>query len=142
MANKTKEPRILTPVTILWQDILMLPIIGTIDSKRSQEIMEAILTKISETEAKVVILDIMGVPTVDSAVANHILKMAKASRLMGADCIISGISPVIAQTLVHLGVELEGILTRSTLRDAVEFAFGSLGLEVREAKEASKKKVA
>ncbi len=142
MADKTKEPRTLTPVTILWQGILMLPIIGTIDSKRAQDIMETMLTKISETEAKVIILDIMGVPTVDSAVANHLLKMTRASRLMVTDCIISGISPVIAQTLVHLGVELGDVLTSSTLRYAVEFAFGRLGLEVREAKEASKKKVA
>src|SRR5687767_6005624 len=92
-----------TPVNILWDGILLIPISGMMDSSKAQSIMESMLEKILETEAKTIILDILGVAAVDSAVANHILKMSKATKLMGCDCLISGISPAIAQTLVHLG---------------------------------------
>ena len=130
----------ITPVTILWEKILMLPITGVIDSKRAQEMMEVVLAKISQTESKILILDILGVATVDSAVANHLLKITKATQLMGCTCIITGISPTISQILVHLGVELRDIVTRSTLKDGLEVAFEVLGLEVREIKEPSKKR--
>jgi len=93
--------------------------------------METMLTKVSETGYKTIILDILGVVTVDSAVANHLIKIAKATKLMGCSCIISGISPAIAQTMVHLGIELRGLETTYTLRDALEIAFYDIGLEVR-----------
>jgi len=102
--KKTKEQlisEIATPVIILWQDILAIPIVGTVDSKRAQQIMEIILNKISTTESKVIILDILGVPFVDTAVADHLLKISRAAKLMGCDCVISGMSPAIAQTLVQ-----------------------------------------
>ncbi|MEE8056594.1 MAG: STAS domain-containing protein [Pseudomonadales bacterium] len=121
-----------TPVIVLWDQILMLPIVGTVDSTRGQEMMATMLAKIQETEAKIIILDILGVATVDSGVASHLIKISKATTLMGADCIISGISPEIAQTLVQLGVELGEVATRSTLRDALEIAFDKLSLEVRQ----------
>lgn len=128
------------PVTILWESILMLPIVGVVDSKRAQEIMETILTKILETEAKFIILDILGVPNIDSAVANHFIKITKATALMGCTSIVTGISPPIAQTLVHLGVELKDIITRATLKDGLQTAFDALGFEVKEAKESPKKR--
>lgn len=134
MAKETKQTDTVvpttTPVTILWDNILMLPIVGVVDSKRAQEIMETILAKALETEAKQIILDILGVATVDSAVANHLLKITKATTMMGCNCIISGISPAIAQILVHLGVELGDIVTVATLRDAVAIAFDNLDLAV------------
>ena len=129
-----------TPITILWKNILLLPIVGIVDSKRGQEIMETMLARIQEFEAKVIILDILGVAIVDSAVANHIIKISKATKLMGCDCIITGISPSIAQTLVQLGIELKDTVTRTNLKDGLETAFGMLGLEVREKKEAAKRK--
>ena len=94
-----------TPVVELWDDILALPLIGTLDSERTQIVMETLLQKIVETGAAIAIIDITGVPTVDTLVAQHLLKTVAATRLMGADCIISGIRPQIAQTIVHLGVE-------------------------------------
>jgi len=123
-----------TPITILWKNILLLPIVGIVDSKRGQEIMETMLARIQEFEAKVIILDILGVAIVDSGVANHLLKISNATKIMGCNCIITGISPSIAQSLVHLGVDLKDIITRTSLKDGVEMAFGILGLEVKEKK--------
>lgn len=137
--EKSNEVAVPTPVTILWKNVLMLPIVGIMDSKRGQEIMETILAKIQALEAKVIILDILGVPVIDSSVANHLIKITSATKLMGCSCIITGISPSIAQAVVSLGVELKDVATRSTLKDGVELAFGILGLEVREKKEAVKK---
>ena len=116
-----------TPVSMLWDDILMLPIVGIVDSKRAQEIMDAMLLKISHTTARVMILDISGVSVIDTAVANHFIKMTKATSLMGCRCVISGISPMIAQTIVSLGIDLSEINTRSTLKDALAFAFAETG---------------
>ncbi len=116
-----------TPVSMLWDDILMLPIVGIVDSKRAQEIMDAMLMKISQTTARVMILDISGVSVIDTAVANHFIKMTKATSLMGCRCVISGISPMIAQTIVSLGIDLAEINTRSTLKDALAFAFAETG---------------
>jgi rsbT co-antagonist protein RsbR len=107
-----------TPVVELWKDILALPLIGTLDSARTQVVMESLLHKIVETGACVAIIDITGVPTVDTLVAQHLLKTVAAARLMGADCIISGIRPQIAQTIVHLGVDLSNVTTKSSLADA------------------------
>ena len=136
MPKKSGEFIVATPVNIVWEGILLVPIFGRVDSKKAQDVMETMLTKILDTEAKTIILDILGVAAMDSAVANHIVKITKATRLMGCECIVSGISPAIAQTLVHLGVDLAGVITRSTLKDALLFAFKSAGLELREIKEA------
>jgi rsbT co-antagonist protein RsbR len=122
-----------TPVTAIWQDILMLPIVGIIDSQRAQEVMNSILTKIAATRSKMMIMDISGVGVVDTAVANHLIKITKATRLMGCDCIISGLSPAIAQTIVDLGVDVGEVRTTSTLRDALESSFRQLGVELRRA---------
>lgn len=107
-----------TPVVQLWENILALPLIGTLDSERTQVVMESLLQKIVETGAALAIIDITGVPTVDTLVAQHLLKTVAAARLMGADCIISGIRPQIAQTIVHLGVDLSSVITKATLADA------------------------
>ncbi len=107
-----------TPVVELWENILALPLIGTLDSERTQVVMESLLQKIVQTGATIAIIDITGVPTVDTLVAQHLLKTVAAARLMGADCIISGIRPQIAQTIVHLGVDLSEVTTKATLADA------------------------
>jgi rsbT co-antagonist protein RsbR len=111
-----------TPVVVLWEGVLALPLIGTLDSARTQVVMESLLQKIVETGAGIAIIDITGVPTVDTLVAQHLLKTVSAARLMGADCIISGIRPQIAQTIVHLGVNLADVITKSTLADAFAIA--------------------
>ena len=107
-----------TPVVKLWDGILALPMIGTLDSARTQIVMESLLQKIVETGSQIAIIDITGVPTVDTLVAQHLLKTVTALRLMGADCIISGVRPQIAQTIVHLGVDLQGVTTKANLRCA------------------------
>lgn len=111
-----------TPVVKLWEGILALPIIGTLDSARTQTVMESLLQKIVETGSEVAIIDITGVPTVDTLTAQHLLKTVSAARLMGADCIISGIRPQIAQTIVYLGVDLQDVTTKSSLADAFALA--------------------
>jgi len=139
MAKATREAKLPTPVSILWEGILLVVIVGVVDSKRTQEIMETMLEKVSEAQSKTIIMDILGVPAVDTAVANHFIKITKATKLMGCECIISGISPVVAQALVNLGVELSDITTHSNLRDALRYAFEANGFEVRERKEATRK---
>jgi rsbT co-antagonist protein RsbR len=119
-----------TPVVKLWDGILALPMIGTLDSARTQVVMETLLQRIVETGAEVAIIDITGVPTVDTLVAQHLIKTVTAARLMGAECIISGIRPQIAQTIVHLGVELGDILTKATLADGFAVALQRRGLVV------------
>ena len=116
-----------TPVVELWQDILALPLVGSLDSQRTQIVMETLLQKIVETGASIAIIDITGVPTVDTLVAQHLLKTVAATRLMGADCIISGIRPQIAQTIVHLGVNLGDVTTKATLADAFKLALQRTG---------------
>jgi rsbT co-antagonist protein RsbR len=116
-----------TPVVKLWDGILALPMIGTLDSGRTQVVMEALLQRIVETGAEVAIIDITGVPTVDTLVAQHLIKTVTAARLMGADCIISGIRPQIAATIVHLGVDLTDIATKATLADAFRLALKRIG---------------
>ena len=120
-----------TPVVELWDGVLALPLIGTLDSARTQVVMESLLQRIVDTGAGIAIIDITGVPTVDTLVAQHLLKTVAAARLMGADCIISGIRPQIAQTIVHLGVELQDVLTKATLADAFKIALKRLGLTVQ-----------
>jgi rsbT co-antagonist protein RsbR len=119
-----------TPVVTLWDGILALPLIGTLDSARTQVVMESLLQRIVETGSQIAILDITGVPTVDTLVAQHLLKTVAAARLMGADCIISGIRPQIAQTIVHLGVDLNSVTTKATLADAFKIALKRAGLTV------------
>jgi rsbT co-antagonist protein RsbR len=116
-----------TPVVQLWDEILALPLVGTLDSDRTQIVMETLLQKIVESSAAVAILDITGVPTVDTLVAQHLMKTVAATRLMGADCIISGIRPQIAQTIVHLGVDLSEVTTKATLADAFAAALDKIG---------------
>jgi len=120
-----------TPVVSLWDGVLALPLIGTLDSARTQVVMESLLDRIVETGAAIAIIDITGVPTVDTLVAQHLLKTVAAARLMGADCIISGIRPQIAQTIVHLGVELGSVTTKASLADAFALALQRLDLAVR-----------
>jgi rsbT co-antagonist protein RsbR len=116
-----------TPVVQLWDNILALPVIGTLDSARTQVMMENLLERIVEADALVAIIDITGVPTVDTLVAQHLLKTVAAARLMGAECIISGIRPQIAQTIVHLGVNLADVITKATLADAFVVALQKTG---------------
>ena len=120
-----------TPVTEVWEDVLMLPIVGMIDSRRAQDIMTAVLTKIGETHARTLILDISGVAVMDTAVANHLIKISKASKLMGSTCIISGVSPAIAQTVVELGIDVGDVRTTATLRDALTVALRDAGIELQ-----------
>ena len=119
-----------TPVVELWKDVLALPLVGTLDSARTQIVMESLLQKIVETGASIAIIDITGVPTVDTLVAQHLMKTIAATRLMGADCIISGIRPQIAQTIVHLGVDLGQVTTKATLADAFRVALKRTGSSV------------
>jgi len=119
-----------TPVVELWDGILALPLIGTLDSARTQVVMESLLQRIVETGSSIAIIDITGVPTVDTLVAQHLLKTVAAARLMGADCVISGIRPQIAQTIVHLGVELQDVVTKATLADAFAVALRRTGLTI------------
>jgi rsbT co-antagonist protein RsbR len=120
-----------TPVIRVWNGILAMPIIGTLDSARTQVVMENLLQGIVDTGSSIAILDISGVPAVDSLVAQHLIKTVNATRLMGAECIISGIRPEIAQTVVHLGIDLSQMITKATLESALKFAFNTLQLEVR-----------
>jgi rsbT co-antagonist protein RsbR len=117
-------------VVKLWDGILALPMIGTLDSARTQVVMESLLQRIVDSGASIAIIDITGVPTVDTLVAQHLLKTVAAARLMGAECIISGIRPQIAQTIVHLGVDLGSVATKATLADALILALGRIGATV------------
>ena len=121
-----------SPVVKLWEGIIALPMIGTLDSARTQVVMENLLQKVVETGAQIAILDITGVPTVDTLVAQHLLKTVTALRLMGAECIISGVRPQIAQTIVHLGVDLQGVTTKANLADALALALKRTGSSLKQ----------
>jgi rsbT co-antagonist protein RsbR len=131
--NQHEMLELSTPVVVLWEGILALPLIGTLDSARTQVVMESLLERIVATGSAIAILDITGVPTVDTLVAQHLLKTVAAARLMGADCIISGIRPQIAQTIVHLGVDLNAVTTKATLADAFAVALKRLNLTITRA---------
>lgn len=120
-----------TPVVKIWNGILILPLIGTLDSARTQVVLENLLQSIVDTESSIAIIDITGVPTVDTLVAQHLLKTVAAARLMGTQCIISGIRPQIAQTMVHLGVTFSDVVTKATLADALYYAFNAIGFAVQ-----------
>ena len=119
-----------TPVVKLWDGVVALPLIGTLDSERTQVVMESLLERIVETNSTMAIIDITGVPTVDTLVAQHLLKTVAAARLMGADCVISGIRPQIAQTIVHLGLTLSEVTTKATMADAISLALERGGLRI------------
>ncbi len=121
-----------TPVTQVWDGLLLLPLVGIIDTKRARDIMSAMLSEISETRARVFILDISGVGVIDTAVANHLIQITKATSLMGCACIVSGVSPAIAQTIVELGIDVGNVQTTATMQDALVGAFKRLGAEIRE----------
>ena len=129
-----------TPVVKLWDGILALPLIGTLDSARTQIVMESLLQRIVETGSEVAIIDITGVPTVDTLVAQHLIKTVTAARLMGADCVISGIRPQTAQTIVHLGVDLADVATKATLADAFRVALARTGASILKQGSGAKKK--
>ena len=119
-----------TPVIQVWDGVLALPVIGSVDTARAQDMTEALLEKIVETGSEIVILDITGVPIVDTAVAKHLLETVSAARLLGAEVLIVGLTSRIAMTLVHLGVDLAGVTTRTTMAKGLQLAFARLGLEV------------
>ena len=119
-----------TPVVTLWDGIVALPLIGTLDSARTQVVMESLLQAIVQTNSRFAIIDITGVPTVDTLVAQHLLKTITAARLMGAECILSGIRPQIAQTIVHLGINLQDVITKSKMADAFRLALERSGRKV------------
>ncbi|MFN8636210.1 MAG: STAS domain-containing protein [Chloroflexota bacterium] len=119
-----------TPVIQVWDGILALPIVGSLDTARTQEMNEALLQKIVDTGSEIVILDITAVPVVDTAIAKHLLETVAAARLLGAEVLMVGLSTRTAITLVHLGVDLSGVITRTTMAKGLELAFGRLGLEV------------
>jgi len=121
-----------TPVTSIWDGILLLPLVGIVDSQRTQDIMEKTLSRISESRARVFVMDISGVVTVDTAVANNFIRITQATRLMGCDCIISGISPSVARTLVELGANVGEVRTTATLRDALQLALTTIEPRARD----------
>ncbi|MCO4748115.1 MAG: STAS domain-containing protein [Proteobacteria bacterium] len=121
-----------TPVTEIWQGVLLLPIVGIIDSGRAQDIMTGALTKIAASRARVFIIDISGVAVVDTAVANYLIKVTRATRLMGCECIVSGVSPAIAETIVELGIDVGTVVTTGTLMQALVVAFDRVGLRVEQ----------
>lgn len=120
-----------TPTIELWDGVLVLPVVGVVDSMRAQHMMDSMLNKIAETYSKVIIMDIQGVAAVDTAVANHLIKITRATKLMGCECILSGITPAVAQTIIQLGINMDNIKTKSTLSDALAQAFKMLNLEVK-----------
>jgi rsbT co-antagonist protein RsbR len=120
-----------TPIAQLWEGILLLPLVGIVDSTRAQDILNAILTTISSTQSKAFILDIGGVAVVDTAVANHLIKITKATRLMGCRCILSGISPAVAQTIIELGIQVDEIETTANMKDALQQAFNFSGIKLK-----------
>jgi rsbT co-antagonist protein RsbR len=130
IAERHELLELTTPVVQLWEGVLAVPVIGTLDSARTHATMESLLQGILDRQARVAILDITGVSTVDTAVAQHLLRTAMAARLMGAECVISGVRPQIAQTMVQLGIDLGDVTTRATLADALGYALNRIGLAV------------
>ncbi len=130
MRQQQEMMELSTPVVQLWDRIVCLPLIGTLDSGRTQTVMETLLQRIVETGAEIAIIDITGVPTVDTLTAQHLIKTVTATRLMGAECVISGIRPQIAQTIVHLGVDLAGVVTKSSVAGAFSWALKRLNQTV------------
>lgn len=130
-AIQSAQPGEREPVTSIWDGVLLLSLAGIVDSARAQEIMDTVLNEISDSRSRIFILDILGVEAVDTAVANHLIKITQASDLMGCTCVISGISPAVAQSLAQLGIPLKDIVTRANIRDALAYAFDRLDLVVQ-----------
>jgi len=118
------------PVVQVWEGIVLVPLIGTLDSQRTQQLMERLLHRVTETESPIALLDITGVPTIDTQTAQHLIETISAVRLLGADVILTGVRPVIAQTLVHLGIDLTNVITRSSLTAGLRMALSILKLDV------------
>ncbi len=119
-----------TPISVVWEKLLLVPLVGVVDSKRAADVRHAVLKKVGEVQARVAILDIRGIPLVDTAVANHLIKITKATRLMGCESIVSGLSPAVAETIVELGIDVERLTTTATLSDALETGLARLGYAV------------
>jgi rsbT co-antagonist protein RsbR len=119
-----------SPVIQVWENVLVMPLVGAIDSARATRIMEDLLNGITKYQAEIVIIDITGVPVVDTSVANHLIQTIKAAALLGANCVVVGISSEVAQSLINLGVDLSGVVTRSNLQAGVHYAMEVMGLEV------------
>ncbi|MHC1636498.1 MAG: PAS domain S-box protein [Candidatus Methanospirareceae archaeon] len=128
---KASQEELSTPVMQVWKKILVLPIIGVVDSYRAQKIMETLLNKIIETRSEIVIIDVTGVASIDTEVANHIIKAVQAAKLLGAECIITGIRPEIAQTMIHLGVDLKEFITKRDMQEGLRFGLEQIGYEIR-----------
>ncbi|KKO06768.1 hypothetical protein LCGC14_0059510 [marine sediment metagenome] len=128
MSEEENAARI--PVSELWEGVLLLSLNGIVDSAQSQHVMDVVLNKIAETRARIFILDIRAVVAMDTAVANHLIKITQAASLLGCECVISGISPAVAQSLVQLGISLDDVVTRVTISDALSYAFDRLALQV------------
>lgn len=128
---KASQEELSTPVTQIWDGILTLPIIGVLDSYRAQKIMETLLNKIVETQSELVVLDVTGVATIDTEVASHIMKTAEAANLLGARCVLTGIRPEVAQTIIHLGLDLAKFITKRDLQEGLEFGLEQMGYELR-----------
>ena len=131
VAQRQTISELQTPVIQVWEGVLALPIVGSLDTFRAQEMTEALLTRVVDTGCEIVIMDITGVPVVDTAVARHLLETVAAARLLGAEVLVVGLSAHTAMTLVHLGVDLGGVTTRTTMAKGLELAFARLGFEVR-----------
>ena len=127
---KASQEELSTPVVQIWDRVLALPLIGVVDSLRAQKIMETLLNRIVETQSEMVILDITGVSSIDTQVVNHLIKTIQAAKLLGAECVITGIRPEIAQTMIHLGLDMESFPTRRSLRDGLMYALEKLGYRV------------
>lgn len=128
---KASQEELSTPVTQIWDGILALPIIGVLDSYRAQKIMETLLNKIVETQSELVVLDVTGVASIDTEVASHIMKTVQAANLLGARCVLTGIRPEVAQTVIHLGLDLEKFVTKRDLQEGLEFGLEQMGYEIR-----------
>jgi rsbT co-antagonist protein RsbR len=128
---KASQEELSTPITQIWEHILVLPIIGVLDSHRAQNMMETLLTKIMETQSEVVIVDVTGVASIDTEVASHIMKTVQATSLLGASCVLTGIRPEVAQTVIHLGLDLEKFVTKRDLQDGLKFGLEQIGYEIR-----------
>ncbi len=127
---KASQEELSTPVTQIWEGILTLPIIGVLDSYRAQQVMETLLNKIVETQSKLVILDVTGVASIDTEVASHIMKTVQAANLLGANCVLTGIRPEVAQTVIHLGLDLENYVTKRDMQEGLKFGLEQIGYEI------------
>ena len=128
---KASQEELSTPVTQIWEGILALPLIGVVDSYRAQRVMETLLNKIVETQSELVIIDVTGVASIDTEVASHIMKTVQAANLLGARCVLTGIRPEVAQTMIHLGLDFERFATKRDMQEGLKFGLEQMGYEIR-----------